>query len=172
MNKRLTVNDHLEVLDYVLENTVEQKDYLHVKSFFCTNNDVFPEKDEYFLKMALNKLKKDNYIDFIRIAGNTAIFIDEYQAGEGMSIRRNFNGHIFFKNGGYIGEERRKITASQENKDALERGEGYASGLQIWTEKLANRTAELTRWTKAVAFGAIGLVAWEIFAFVYDHLCK
>jgi hypothetical protein len=38
-----------------------------------------------------------------------------------------------------------------------------------WTRILAVRTHSLRNWTKAVAVGAIGLVVWEIIAFLLEH---
>lgn len=169
-SQRLTVNDHIQVLDYVLANTHEQRDYFHVKEFFCDNNPNFPENDEYFLKMVLNKLQKDGLIDFIRIAGKVGQYVEGVEAGEGFSVRRNFDGHIFFKNGGYQGAEERKI--QQETNESLyrERAETLAKRLADWTEKLANRTSSLMVATWAVAIGAIGLVIWEIFHFVLEKI--
>jgi hypothetical protein len=156
---RLNTSNHLQVLDYVLENTFHNRDYWDVKNFFCNNNETFPENDEYFLKMALNKIQKDGYIDFI--AGER--YVTGQQAGEGISIRRNFAGHLFLNDGGYIGEENRRIAEAQTRNDYQERAETLATDLRDWTRILAVRTNELKNWTMAVAIGAIGLVAWEIF---------
>lgn len=166
---RLTTSEHLQVLDYVLENTLHSRDYWDAKNFFCIDNEVFPEKDEYFLKMALNKIQKDGYIDFI--AGER--YVTGQQAGEGMSIRRNFNGHMFLAAGGYVGEQKR-LQAEESAKNAYqERAETLATGLRDWTRILAVRTNGLKNWTTAVAIGAIGLVVWEVIhtLFFENHAC-
>ncbi len=57
--------------------------------------EYFPNKDEYLFRMALNRLKDDGYIDFVYVAGKQEQPFTNRHAGEGMTIRRNFNGHIF-----------------------------------------------------------------------------
>jgi hypothetical protein len=170
----LTAEQSRHILDCILSNSYNFEDYFDYKNRILdilVNNNHFPDKDEYLLKMALNKLKADGYIDFVQKKEGVEKwqFIADLSASEGMSIRRNFNGHIFLATGGYDGEEQRRITATKENKDALTRSEGYASGLQTWTQNLANRTADLTFWTRLVAVGAIGLVLWEVVAFAIEH---
>jgi hypothetical protein len=144
-----------EILDYVLTNTYEQKDYLDVKQFFCSNNENFPSGDEYYLKIVLNKLNLDGYIDFIRISGHLGQYITGHQAGEGMSIRRNFNGHLFLAKGGYEGEHIGRIL----NEVRVVSNE---TDLVKWTKQLSERTRKLMVATWAVAIGAIGLVVWEV----------
>ena len=160
--KRLAITQYREVLDYVLENTLEQKDYFHVKDFFCYTNETFPEKDEYYLKMVLNQLRNDGYIDFIRWVDGDGIFVDQLQAGERLTIRRNFNGHIFSSNGGYQEQENKRKADEQAKNEAQIRSDSYAKELTVWTSRLAIRTRWLMWATWAVALGAIGLVAWEI----------
>lgn len=166
---RLTAADHLQVLDYVLENTFNNRDYWDAKNFFCIGNEVFPKNDDYLLKMALNKLQKDGYVDFI--AGER--YVIGQQAGEGMSVRRNFNGHIFLASGGYLGEQQRLATEQRAKNDYQERAETLATGLRDWTRILAVRTNGLKNWTRAVAIGAIGLVVWEVIhtLFFENHAC-
>ena len=160
---RLNTTHFREVLDYVLYNTAAEREYKDVKNFFCTNNSIFPDGDEYYLKMALNKLQQDRYIDFILYTEDVGHFITNSQAGEGLSIRRNFNGHIFLSGGGYQWAERRLIEKEANDAASDNRAETFASDLTIWTKKLAIRTRWLMLATWAVAIGAIGLVIWEIY---------
>ena len=86
----------LEKLDYVLEKTHHQKEFLDIQKELTKDETL--SVDEHTLIMILNKLQKDGYVDFI--AGER--YVTGQQASEGMSIRRNFNGNSFLKSGGYV----------------------------------------------------------------------
>ena len=111
---KLTPEQTRNILDFVLENAYHPEDYFDFKNkilpLLITEN-LFLDNDEYLLQMALNQLKRDRYIDFIEEAPNSKIknFNDKRSAGEQLTIRRNFAGHIFLANGGYNGEEKEKL---------------------------------------------------------------
>ena len=76
---------------------------------------------------------------------------------------------VFNEFGGYVQKEineRQRITDDNARNQRMERNEEL---LASWTENLANRTADLTFWTRLVAIGAIGLVVWEVIAFLWEH---
>jgi hypothetical protein len=165
----MNTNDSLELLDHVLKYTYEQKDYLDVRNFFSKDSG-FPEFEEYYLVMILNKLNRDGYVDFMhKVHDKRWAFVKDIQAGEGLSIRRNFDGHLFIKDGGYIGESKRKAAEKASNTANQERTETLAKDLRDWTQLLAERTNGLKNWTRAVALGAIGLVVWEILHFFLER---
>jgi hypothetical protein len=159
---KLTPEQTRSILDFVLENSYHPRDYWNVQEDLLKYEEYFPNHDGYLLKMSLNQLKQDGYIDFIVINGAQQIFLEGNSAGVNMTIRRNFKGHIFLANGGYKGEELRRIANADAEKAAAVRDEGYASSLATWTERLAVRTRNLMIATWGVATGAIGLVLWEI----------
>ncbi|MCK9403412.1 MAG: hypothetical protein M0Q26_08440 [Chitinophagaceae bacterium] len=150
-----------EQLNYVLEKLLHDRDYLDVKEDFFKEN-VLPEKDEHYLKMILNKLHKDGYIDFMEGEANRKTYIINREAGHNMNIRRNFNGQLFLANGGYVGEYKRKQEKETNRQLYDGRMETTAGNLAEWTKRLAIRTRYLMWATWAVAAGAIGLVVWEI----------
>jgi hypothetical protein len=166
----MDTSDPISVLDYVLTHCYEQRDYIDVRKAFC-KDELFPENDEYYLKMVLNKLNQDGYIDFIdlREGGKVGFFLKDRQAGEGMSIRRNLNGTLFLEGKGYAGEISRKNEQLKITREYREREETLAARLAQWTESLAIQTRNLTFWTRLVAIGAIALVLWEIAAYLLEH---
>jgi len=136
----------LEKLNYVLEKSHHQKDYLDtIKEL---EKDIMSSTDRHNIKLILNKLHRDGYLDFI--AGER--YITGQQASEGLSIRRNFDGDLFLDIGGYVGEENRRITRETNEKAYNDRMETYTSRLAVWTERLT--------------YGTIGaaciIVGWEI----------
>ncbi len=165
---RLTTSDYLQTLDYVLENTVAERDYADVKKFFCQESSVFPEGDEHFLNMALNKLRLDGYIDFIEFEFNSGRhrLIENAVAGPNMSIRRNFNGHVFARAGGYQGAEFRRM---QDLKDKA----AYDEKMAKYSERLTTWTEGLTKWTRRLTIATIGvgavLLLWEVYKFLFEH---
>lgn len=161
-------NTPLEHLNYVLENTLHDRDYWDVKEAFFRDN-VLPENDEYYLKMILNKIHRDGYIDFMTGQVNHKTYVTDREAGANMNIRRNFNGHLFLANGGYVGEHKRNQEKETNRQKYDGRMETYAKNLVTWTQNLANRTKALTDWTRVVGIGAVGLVVWEIIAFFLGH---
>lgn len=126
----------LEKLNYVLEKTHHQRDYFHIQEDLCNDNNL--SVDKHNLNMILNKLQKDGYVDFI--AGER--YVTGQQAGEGITIRRNFDGDLFLSSGGYI-----KQAATIESSERIKN----------------NREIHLVRGTWAVAIGAIALVLWEMY---------
>jgi hypothetical protein len=138
---KLNADQYRDVLDYILSESYHPEDYFEYKNRILpllVSNNFFKNQDEYLLRMFLNKLHQDGYIDFI--AGER--FVVGQQAGEGMTIRRNINGHIFLSNGGYT-QERINAVKNESRKDHREK-------YLLWG-------------TWAVAFGAIALVAWEMY---------
>ena len=89
----------MKKLDYVLNITADPRDYFHLNEHL--GRDGYLNIDEHNLKLFLNKLKEDGYIDFR--AGKR--FVEGQEASEGVTIRRNFNGDIFIAQGGYVGQE-------------------------------------------------------------------
>lgn len=139
----------LEKLDYVLVNTGHQRNYADVINDLC--NDAVLNIDEHNLKLILNKLVEDMYIDFIY--GHRFVMGEE--AHDGMQIRRNFNGDLLLEQGGYVGEANVKRRKEEISELAIARTER--------NERL------LMRWTAAVAVGAIGLVLWEAYKYFFGH---
>lgn len=153
---KLTPEQTRNILDFVLENSYHQEDYFDFKKRLLpmlSSIGYFSDEDEYLMKMVLNKLQKDGYVDFIRISGKVGQFVETYQAGEQMSIRRNFSGHIFIANGGYTGESQRKNAIQAHQSAYNARMETYSDSLSKWTVRLTYAT-----WTAAA--GAMGVLIW------------
>lgn len=104
----------LEKLDYVLSKTHHSRDYFHVWEDF--SKDVELGVNQHDLNMMLNKLQRDGYIDFI--AGER--YVTGQQVGEGMAVRRNFEGDLFITNGGYV-KEASTIVAAEKIKNNREK---------------------------------------------------
>jgi hypothetical protein len=152
---KLTPEQTRSILDFVLGNSYHPRDYWDFKEDLLKHHDYFPNGDEYLLKMALNKLKQDGYIDFISINGTQQKFVSDYSVGENMTIRRNFNGHTFLSDGGYKGEEEKRIT--NESSSAA-----YDCRMETYSERLAVWTTRLTYATWLAGGSAALLFLWEI----------
>jgi hypothetical protein len=141
--KQLIMEDltPLQHLDYVLNGTLGEKDYFNLKETLLADNSL--PTDEHYIKMLLNKLRVDGYVDFI--AGER--FVTGQQVGEGMSIRQNFNGRLFLLDGGYEGKYKNEVAKITAQSAATDRAEKYAK----W----------LTLWTKCLFFGTLALVLVE-----------
>lgn len=93
---------------------------------------------------------------------------DKYIISDGVRYIITYDGVIFHLMNGYMGKYDEQVAISRMNQ----RMEKNAQDLVDWTENLATRTRELRNWTRAVAIGAIGLVIWEIAAFIWEHFLK
>ncbi len=159
----------LKHLDFVLSHSKDERDYADVVRVLLSENSILPVDDEHYLKMILNKLHKDGYIDFLEGQANFKIYIHNREAGNNMYVRTNFQGRLFLIDGGYEGQYNSNKTKETNLASRYERTEKNEENLVTWTENLANRTSELMNWTQWVAFGAIALVVWEIIAFALEH---
>lgn len=145
---KLTPQQTIEMLDFILENSYHPKDYHDYKLMMLpklVDAKLFPDEDEPLLKMALNKLKEDGYLDFVQKKDGIDQwqFISDLSAAEGMTIRRNFNGHLFVGNGGY---RQQKINADAENKrvEKLENENRANQTWMIWLTVILAASAFLT----------------------------
>lgn len=115
----------------------------------------------------LKKLHKDGFLYFMYRDGNV---VNNYWRDHNFLI--TFDGKYFWETvKGYkekIRIENAKIQAISDQNQRMEKNEEL---LVSWTKNLADRTKSLTNWTRAVAVGAIGLVVWEIIAFLLEHSC-
>ena len=79
-------------------------------------------------------------------------------------------GKLFWEGiGGFDKQNQNRLKELKEVNDRNQRMERNEESLVTWTQNLTNRTSDLTFWTRLVAIGAIGLVAWEIIAFFLEH---
>jgi hypothetical protein len=87
----------------------------------------------------------------------------QYTDDQGAHYLISFKGKLFWETTGGFKERARleqiKINSLEEQNRRMERNDEQ---LVTWTENLANRTRDLTNWTKVVGIGAVGLVVWEI----------
>lgn len=109
----------------------------------------------------LKKLHKDGFLYFMAQNG---LVVDYYHRAHNFLI--SFDGKYFWETTKGYRENTIRLNANVEAMDALrERTERNEGLIVSWTRNLAERTADLTFWTRLVAIGAIGLVVWEVIAF-------
>lgn len=164
---KLTSEQTRNILDFVLENSYHPEDYFDFKNKILPkliSEKLFPDEDEYLLQMALNQLKRDGYIDFIDEAPNNKIknFNDKRSAGENLTIRRNFAGHIFLANGGYKEDDNRRIIAAT-NESA------YNGRMETYSDRLATWTTRLTYATWLAGASAALLLLWDMRHWIASH---
>ena len=93
---------------------------------------------------------------------------DEFLTLDGSVFTISYDGVLHHLSNGYMGQYIR----NQSLIEMSQRTEKSAQDLVDWTANLAIRTKELRNWTRAVAIGAIGLVLWEVFVFLWEHFLK
>lgn len=119
--------------------------------------------DRRELNEILAKLKKDGYIEW-KIEGTD---VNTHEKDTRYIV--TFEGQMLNELGGYSQKE---IDKEQERNfiKTAEKLRSDREGLLVsWTESLANRTRDLTNWTKVVGIGAVGLVVWEIIVYCLEH---
>ena len=95
----------LSKLDIALDATFHQRNYKDLLDYLASQPNM--QLDEHNYRLILNKIRDDGYIDFV--AGTS---ITKQSAAEGIEIRRNFEGNLFWESGGYT---KRAIDINAEN---------------------------------------------------------
>lgn len=111
-------------------------------------------------------LYRDKYIYCEFLGNRDSEFVDD----RGAHYLVSFKGKYFWETEkGYAEQVRLEQIKSDFLSAQTQRTERNEEQLVTWTRNLANRTQDLTFWTRLVAIGAIGLVLWEIVAYLLEH---
>lgn len=124
--------------------------FLLIAILLNTHDFTIPLSD---VRIILKRLEKDGYV---RQANGTVWVL-------------TFDGIFFKESGGYSQENENKLFKIKNEIDQSQRMERNEEQLVNWTQNLADRTKDLTFWTRLVAVGALSLVLWEMIAFLLEH---
>ena len=119
--------------------------------------------DRRELKEILGKLKKDGYIEW-QIEGND---VTTHEKDTRYIV--TFEGQVLNELNGYSQQEIDKEQERNFIKTSEKARSDREALLVSWTASLSNRTRDLTKWTKVVGIGAVGLVLWEIIVYCLEH---
>jgi hypothetical protein len=121
----------------------------------------------------LKKLNKDGYLYFMdNEKKNIPSDVMGMYYNRQLNYLISFDGKYFLATvGGYRNKHANDLQKIANENATNKRMEKNAEDLVTWTQNLTNRTKDLTYWTRLVAIGAIGLVVWEVVAFLIEHHC-
>ena len=131
-----------DVLRYLNHKNKPSELFIHIRDGL----KISPEDDEGYvdLSMILDKLLKDGYIRYKYPTQDGKLLTES----KDWLYKINYDGKQFIESGGYV---QQKINEENENEKFL---------------KMEVRSLRISFW---VAFGAIGLLVWELIKFYLEH---